>query len=457
MPVRAIPRDVPMNAPTAAVDAGQLIDAGRGTSYQRWLVALTALTIAFDGIDNQLMGVAIPTVMREWNVPRSAFAPVISFGYLGMMAGGAIAGLVGDRFGRRTALLGSMFVFSVMTMAVAVVDGIAALAFLRFMTGLGLGGAIPNAAALAGEYVPLRHRPIAVTATIVCVPLGATIAGLVAIPALPAVGWRVLFLLGGALPLIAALVLPFLLPESPRFLARFPARRGELIATLRRMGFTVGDDTTFASPADAAVKRASVGELFTEERRGDTVALWLAFFSCLLAVYLGFSWIPSMLSAAGFSSSVASTGIAAFNLGGVVGALAGGVCITRWGSRVSMLTLAVLAVLSAAAMAAMPLIATAPVLPIIVMLTVTGGLINGVQTTMYALAVHVYPGPIRATGTGSAVSFGRIGAVVSGYVGAWALDYRGSLSFFAVIAMAMLVCTLALGLVRRHVPGQRQV
>jgi MFS transporter, AAHS family, 4-hydroxybenzoate transporter len=443
-----------MSTPSTVVDAGQLIDAGRGTGYQRWLVALTALTIAFDGIDNQLMGVAIPTVMREWNVPRSAFAPVISLGYLGMMAGGAIAGLVGDRLGRRTALLGSMVVFSVMTLAVALVDGISALAALRFLAGLGLGGAVPNAAALAGEYVPLRHRPLAVTVTIVCVPLGATIAGLAAIPALPAIGWRALFLLGGVLPLIAALVLPFVLPESPRFLTRFPARRGELIATLRRMGCVVSDDATFASPGDAAVKRASVAELFTPERRGDTVALWLAFFSCLLAVYLGFSWIPSMLSAAGFSSSVASTGIAAFNLGGVVGALAGGVCITRWGSRVSMLTLAGLAVLSAAAMGAMPLAASAPVLPIVAMLAITGALINGVQTTMYALAVHVYPGPIRATGAGSAVSFGRIGAVVSGYIGAWALEYHGSLSFFAVIAVAMLVCTLALAAVRRHVPGQ---
>ena len=316
------------------VDAGALIDARGGTRYQRWLVALTALTITFDGIDNQLMGVAIPTVMREWSVPRSAFAPVISLGYLGMMAGGAIAGLVGDRLGRRTALLGSMLMFGMMTMAVAVVDGIATLGLLRFMSGLGLGGAIPNAAALAGEYVPLRHRPIAVTVTIVCVPLGATIAGLAAIPALPAIGWRALFLVGGALPLAAALVLPWLLPESPRFLARFPARRAELISTLRRMGCTVADDATFADPADAGVARASVRELFTPERRGDTVSLWLAFFSCLLAVYLGFSWIPSMLSAAGFSSTVASTGIAAFNLGGVVGALAGGACITRWGSRV---------------------------------------------------------------------------------------------------------------------------
>lgn len=445
-----------MNAPSNTVDAGQLIDAGRGTSYQRWLVALTALTIAFDGIDNQLMGVAMPTVMREWNVPRSAFAPVISLGYLGMMAGGAIAGLAGDRLGRRTALLGSMVVFSVMTMAVAFVDGIAALAGLRFLAGLGLGGAVPNAAALAGEYVPLRHRPLAVTVTIVCVPLGATIAGLVAIPALPAIGWRALFLVCGALPLLAALVLPRVLPESPRFLARFPARRGELIATLRRMGCAVGDDATFSNPADAEVKRASVAELFTPERRGDTVALWLAFFSCLLAVYLGFSWIPSMLSSAGFSSSVASAGIAAFNLGGVAGALAGGLCITRWGSRISMLTMAAWAVASATMMSFMPMAAAVTsVATLIFMLAVTGGLINGVQTTMYALAVHVYPGPIRATGTGSAVSFGRIGAVISGYVGAWALDYQGSLSFFAVIATAMFVCWLALAAVRRHVPGQR--
>jgi len=435
------------------VDPGRLIDAGAGTGYQRWLVGLTALTVAFDGIDNQLMGVAIPTVMHEWSLPRSAFAPVISLSYLGMMAGGAIAGLAGDRLGRRTALLGSMLVFGVMTIAVAFVDGIAALGLLRFMTGLGLGGALPNAAALAGEYVPLRHRPLAVTATIVCVPLGATIAGLAAIPALPAIGWRGLFLLGGALPLAAAVALPWLMPESPRFLARFPARRAELVDTLRRMGCAVDDDTRFAAPGDASVERASVRELFTPERRGDTLSLWLAFFSCLLAVYLSFSWIPSMLTAAGFSSTLASTGIAAFNLGGVAGALAGGACITRWGSRVSMLGLSGLAVATAGALVTMPLSAAAPVVPLIAMLTLAGALINGVQTTMYALAVHVYPGPIRATGAGGAVSFGRLGAVISGYVGAWALEYHGPASFFAVIAAAMLVCTIALAAVRRHVPG----
>src|SRR4029453_5705937 len=113
------------------------------------VVTLPRLAIVFHGIANQLMGVAIPTIMREWSLPRSAFAPVVSLSYLGMMVGGAIAGIVGDRFGRRIALIGSMLVFGVMTMALAMVDGIVALGALRFVTGLGLGGAIPNAAALA--------------------------------------------------------------------------------------------------------------------------------------------------------------------------------------------------------------------------------------------------------------------------------------------------------------------
>ena len=439
-------------APSRAVDVGQLLDEARVGGYQRWLVALTALTIVFDGIDNQLMGVVIPTVMREWSLPRSAFAPVVSVCYLGMMAGGALAGIVGDRWGRRTALMHSLVVFGATTMAVATVGNVTTLGLLRFFTGLGLGGAIPNAAALAGEYVPLRHRPFAVTVTIVCVPLGATLAGLAAIPALPAIGWRGLFFIGGALPFVAALTLPWILPESPRFLARVPHRRRELVATLQRMRIRLADDTPLVERTQAGVSRASVSALFTAEWRGDTTALWMAFVSCMLAVYLAFSWIPSMLSAAGFSSSIASTGIAAFNLGGVAGALTAGLCITKWGSRVSMLTMAGLAALSSVVMSLMPMTPAAHVATIVGMLAMTGAVINGVQTTLYALAVHVYPAAIRATGTGSAASFGRAGAVMSGYVGAWALEYAGASSFFAVIAFAMTVCCLALAAVYRHVP-----
>jgi AAHS family 4-hydroxybenzoate transporter-like MFS transporter len=213
-----------LTTPGTAVDAGRLIDEGRWSGYQRRLVALTALTIIFDGIDNQLLGVTIPSIMADWHVARSAFAPVVALGFTGMMVGGAAAGIAGDRFGRRGALLSSMALFGACTLAISLVSGVDALAALRFAAGMGLGGAMPNAAALAAEYVPARKRALAVTLTIVCVPLGGTLAGLIAIPALPAFGWRALFVMGGIVPIVAALALRRVLPESPRYLAARPAR-----------------------------------------------------------------------------------------------------------------------------------------------------------------------------------------------------------------------------------------
>jgi AAHS family 4-hydroxybenzoate transporter-like MFS transporter len=119
-----------------------------------------------------------------------------------------------------------------------------------------------------------------------------------------------------------------------------------------------------------------------------------------------------------------------------------------------MLTMSALAAVSAGAMSLMDFSPASAVLPIVTMLTITGALINGVQTTMYALAAHVYPAAIRATGVGSAVSFGRSGAVLSGYVGAWALESGGAMSFFAVVAVMMALCWTALAIVRRHVPAR---
>jgi len=449
------PQESPLttNRPLArTVDVGRTLDEGRWTTYQQWLVFLTALTIVFDGFDNQLLGVALPTIMREWSAPRSAFAPVVSLGYLGMMIGGTLAGLVGDRFGRKTALLGCMIVFGVTTLAVAAVGGVQSLGLLRLLAGVGLGGAMPNAAALAAEYVPLRQRPFAVTLAIVCVPVGATLAGIAAIALLPAVGWRGLFTIGGMLPIAAALVLVKLLPESPRYLARHPRRWPELTHLLQRMGYDIRRGAQFSDATEQAAADRSFWSIFQREFRVDTFALWAAFFSCLLAVYLGFSWLPAILTGAGLGTAVASTGLTAFNLGGVVGALIGGRLLTRFGSRRTMVTMAVGAVVCAFVMSRMSITAQSAVTPIILMLALTGGLINAVQTTMYALAAHVYPTAIRASGVGTAVAFGRSGAILTGYAGPWALEYRGSESFFWLMAGALIVTSAALATVRRQVP-----
>ena len=297
-----------------------------------------AITVVFDGIDNQLLGVVIPTVMNEWEVAASAFAPVVSLGYAGMMVGGALAGIAGDRFGRRQALLGSVAVFGAMTLATAAVHDLTTLAALRFLAGIGLGGALPNAATLAAEFVPPAQRPMAVTATIVCVPLGGMLAGIL--------GSQFLDDDRLARPLHRRWRRPSHRRRSadapvagiPAFLARHPAMAGARAA--RREARPAGAARRGVRGfAERNVTRAPISSLFDAEFRRDTIALWFSFCSCLLAVYLGFSWLPTVLAGAGFGPSVASSGITAFNLGGVVGALASGAVMSRIGSRAAMLTM----------------------------------------------------------------------------------------------------------------------
>jgi AAHS family 4-hydroxybenzoate transporter-like MFS transporter len=432
------------------LDIGLLLDQGRWGGVQRWFVFLVALTIVFDGIDNQLLGIAVPTIMREWAVPRPAFAPVLAAGMFGMMIGGALAGLVGDRLGRKVALLGSVAVFGALTLAASLANGLLELGVLRFIAGVGLGGALPNAAALASEFVPRRFRTFAVTLAIVCVPLGGMLSAVLAEYLLPARGWRGLFVAGGLLPLAAALTLARLLPESPRFLVRRPLRWPELSALVRRLGHQPAPDARFIDTTEAAIGRVSIAALVRPAFRRDTLALWLAFFSSLLAVYTVFNWLPALLSGAGLGA-IASRGILAFNLGGAIGAVLGALVIGRAGSRPTMLAMAAAAAGGALVMASMSLTSAASTARIIAMLAITGGLINALQTTMYALTAQVYPTDVRATGVGTAVAVGRAGGVLSTYAGAWALGSGGSGRFFQLIAAAMLIAFGALAVVQRHI------
>ena len=435
---------------SGAVDLGRLLDEGPWTAAQRWFVALTALTIIFDGADNQLLANVIPALMREWGVARSAFAPAFALGLVGMMIGGATAGMIGDRVGRKIALLSSVLAFGVATLAMALATNLSMLGLLRFLAGLGLGGAIPNAAALAAEFVPRRHRSFAVTLTIVCVPLGGTLAGLLAIRLLP-FGWRSIFVVGGLVPVVLAIVLTKLLPESPRYLASRPDRADDLRALLARIGRPVPRITSFTQPVDAVRGRARIAALLGPGFRRDTLALWGAFFSCLLAVYLGFNWVPAMLTGAGLSPAVGSAGITAFNLGGVAGAIVGAWAFARIGSRVTMLVMAVGAAAGALVLQSMRITAASDTAPIIAVLGLTGGLINAVQTTMYALATQIYPTAVRATGVGTAASIGRLGAILSSFAGAWALEAGGAPLFFILITAAMISTSVALAIVQRHI------
>src|SRR6185369_14958937 len=437
------------------VDVGQVLDEGRWTGYQKLLILGTALTIVLDGVDNQLLPNAVPFIAPEWGFANGApFRNALATGPFGMMIGGLLGGVLGDRYGRRTALLGSVLAFAVLTISIAFVHSVFALGVLRFIAGIGLGGAMPNAATLASEYVPRKQRPFAVTLTIVCIPLGGFVASTLAGIVGPSYGWRALFVLGGLVPVVLAIVLWKALPESPRYLASRRERWNELTAVMRRMGHNVPDDVAYVEAASArpSATKATIGDLFAPAFRRDTVGLFLSFFFCLMVNYVAIQLVPSMLRDSGkFTPAAATSGLQWVNVGGVIGAIVGALVIQRLGSHLTMLGMSALAIVCSFVMAGMKLDPT-DAFALMGMFLITGGLLNAVQTTMYALAAHVYPTGIRSTGVGAAVAFGRIGNVLAVYVGGYALDRGGPPGYFTSWAVLMALVFISLAIVKRHVP-----
>ncbi|MEQ1581583.1 MAG: MFS transporter [Steroidobacteraceae bacterium] len=439
------------SAPKAPVDIGRVLDEGPFSAMQKFVVSIAAFAMVMDGFDGQLIGFAIPSIIAEWGITRGAFAPAVAAGLLGMAAGSAGAGLFADRFGRRIALIASIFLFGAATFAIGFSNGILTIAALRFVAGLGIGGALPSATTMTAEYTPARVRTVAVTATIVCYPLGGMIAGLFASGILPTYGWRTLFWLGGTFAMAASVVMYFVMPESPRFLARRPARWPELSKLLSRMARPTAADTAFTDASEqAAEKRTGFTSLFSDGRARDTLAIWAAFFMCLLASYSAFSWLPTMLAAEGLSPALAGSGLTAYNFGGVFGALVCAWTIAHFGSRWPLAICCLGAAASAYLLQGVNVAQNTNLF--IVGIGLHGLFVNAAQSTMYALCAYVYPTAVRATGTASALGFGRFGAILSSFVGAAVITAGGATAYLTLLGSAMLGTLIALMVVRRHIP-----
>ncbi|MFX1674732.1 MFS transporter [Paraburkholderia sp. A2WS-5] len=435
-----------------SLDIGYALDHGPYALVQRIAVVLAALSIVVDGFDSQLIGFSIPVLIKEWGVTRGAFAPVVAAGLIGMGIGSAAAGLFADRFGRRWAVIASVLIFGAATCAIGFAPNITVIAALRFVAGLGIGGALPTSTTITAEFTPARYRTIAVTATIVCVPLGGMLAGLFAGQVLPSYGWRGLFFAGGILPLTLGIVLLVMLPETPRYLARRRRRWPDLVRLLARMGHHCGSATTFTDAREQHTERQTgFLTLFREGRAQDTISIWCAFFACLLAVYAAFSWLPAMLTSEGLSVAIAGYGLTAYNLGGVLGALSCAIAIARYGSRGPLLLCCVGGALSAWLILGVDLKNQTALL--ILGLGLHGLFVNAVQSTMYALCAYVYTTGVRATGTASALAFGRLGAILSAFAGAAVITATGGTGYLLMLGSAMTVVLVALAVVRQHIPA----
>jgi AAHS family 4-hydroxybenzoate transporter-like MFS transporter len=422
----------------------EIIDRHSLSAFQIWTVALCGLVLVLDGFDAQIINYTAPSIAQTMHVAVSHFGTIFSSSLIGLMIAAMVSGPIADRWGRKWPVILSVFSFSAFSLATAHVASFKELWALRFVTGLGLGGAMPNVVALASEYVPRRLLPIVVPIVFIGMPLGGTLSGLASAAIIPKWGWRSMFYVGGALPLAISIVLIALLPESIRFLAA----KGKAPEMMRRIMARIApeiaapDMNLLAAPQDKRHTGVPVLHLFTEGRAVGTILLWIPYFMNLLLIYFTGSWLPALLRSEGMTIAAASTATAFLSFGGMFGCVAEGYFI-KWGGAGAVLLaeyalaggfLAMLAVLQVR-------------FTMVLMLTfVAGFMIIGAQGGLNALAANFYPTAIRSTGIGWALGVGRIGSIVGPLLGGMflAMGWKpgGMLLFGTAVAACACVSIL---------------
>jgi AAHS family 4-hydroxybenzoate transporter-like MFS transporter len=384
-------------------------------AFQVLVAVICFLIVAIDGFDTATIGFLAPAIRAEWNLTPLQLAPVFGAGLFGLMIGAFVFGPLADRFGRKTVLLFCVSFFGLACLASATADSLWVLVVLRFLTGLGIGGAMPNAVTLTSEYCSERHRLFIVTTMFCGFTVGSALGGLASAQLVGSYGWRSVLVLGGVAPLVLLPLMAWRLPESVRFLTHKP-------------------------------ERLPLRNLFRPNLIRGTLMLWVTFFMSLLIIYLLSSWLPTLLGNTGVSLKTASLVTMMFQVGGTTGAILLGWLMDRLNPHW------VLAGSYAAAglfIAAMGSLTGSPGL---VALAVFGaGLcISGSQTGANALAASFYPTDCRATGVSWANGVGRGGSVIGSTFGGAILATGLPLSivFIAIAIPALIAGATMFGLGR---------
>lgn len=419
------------------ISVSQLIDRARIGRYQRLVIGLCALVAFMDGFDIQTLALVTPKLTADWGIPKADFGPVLSASFAGIMLGTMVLGLAGDRFGRRNTLILSFLLVGITSLATAYAQNVETLMVTRFLTGIGIGGCLPNATALTAEYVPVRRLSFTVSLMYSAVPLGGVVGGFLAGGLIARWDWPSVFVVGGFVPLILSVVLWFGLPESPRFLAARPRHAQRLGRILERIDAAYRWNASHVFLVDGGASKGGLQDLFRDGRSSLTFVLWFVFFCSLFGMYLLTSWLPSVFTDRGWPMNDAIKTVSLFQLGGIAGGLAAGYLVDRWGPYP---VLSAMFLFAAALTAAIGGMALEPWLTLVVVALAGFGVV-GAQLGMTALAAAVYPTSARSTGVGWALGVGRAGAVISPTVGGLALSAGWSQpALFAAAAAPSALC-----------------
>ncbi|BBV77884.1 4-hydroxybenzoate transporter PcaK [Raoultella planticola] len=396
------------------LDVRELINNNPLSRFQKLVVFLGFCVIALDGFDIAIMGFIAPTLKHEWGVTNYELGFVISAALIGLALGALLSGPLADWLGRKKIIVNSVFFFGFWTIVTAFSQNIEQMIFFRFMTGLGLGAAMPNIGTLVSEYAPERRRSFLITVIFCGFTFGAAAGGFSASWLIPRFGWHSLMALGGILPLLFAPLLIWLLPESVRFLVVKRAPAARIRAILQRLyPGQIADNAEFTLPAQP-VNANAMRLVLSRQYRLGSLMLWLVYFMGLFLVYILGSWLPTLVKEVGLTVSQAAVMTAIYQAGGTIGSLFAGWLMDRINPHRALGLIYAIGGLFTMAIG----YAAASFALLCLLAFVSGACLNGANTGMNALSARYYPTQARATGSSWMHGVGRMGAILSAFAGA---------------------------------------
>jgi MFS transporter, AAHS family, 4-hydroxybenzoate transporter len=404
-------------ADAQVVQVSRLLDERGITSFHVKLIVWSLFIAFIDGYDIAAIALAAPELVKAWHVDRAALGPVFSASLVGILFGSALFGWIGDRYGRKPALIGSLLLFGAFTWIAAYATNLQQMFWLRLIAGLGIGGVIPNMIAINIESAPRRSRGTLGLIATGLVPLGGAIPGIVSATLVPQHGWPILFLIGGIAPIVIAVCAFFAMPESVKFMTLHASQRANLLKLLAvlRPDLKVSGDARFVIEDEKQFPGFNPAYLFKEGLALITPLLWLLFALNLMGYFFLLSWTPTLLTAAKLPPATAALTSASLQVGGTVGAL----LLCRWLDRHRFYAITILLVTAVPVVGSLGYVGiTSGMTMLLIASFLAGFCVLGVQSGINVAGALIYPTSLRANGSGWQLGVGRIGSIVGPLLGA---------------------------------------
>jgi AAHS family 4-hydroxybenzoate transporter-like MFS transporter len=415
--------------------------------FKRWSIVVLCFVIALlDGFDTQSIAFIGPAIAEDFGLQATDMTWVITASTVGMCVGAMSLGIFGDRIGRKKTILLALTLFGVFSLAGGFAQSLEQIVILRFLIGLGMGGATPALLALTAEFSPKSRRGTFMTLVLLGLPGGALLGGLVAAAWLPVMGWRGIFLIGGVLPLALVLVCIKMLAESPVFLATkgTPAADAQARRIMAAVSASPVDPDAVLVTHDKKEERSSVAALFSSKYRMVTIAVFATYLLNWIAWYLLLLWMPTALKTLGLAASQAAMGTVTVNGAFILFAIPLSIILPKVNARKLLLVMFAAGILIALGLG----LAGSNFALVFVLIGLAGFGIGGQQLALNYLIANAYPTQLRATATGWGIGIGRLGSIVGSALGGIILTGLGVSGYFMTLAVPLVLAGLATLLVR---------